>query len=730
MKEFNNFCRIKSKSFMFFLSTKNFGNNFVHTKEGMFYMKKLSTKIVTAIVFCSILISSIIGATSIVKSTSIIKSEAKDKLLNIALSRGNEYSIQTSKAENIVNGLSEIVLGSIDVSKAKDDKYLISYEKELGNMVKNIGDSTEGIDELYINFDPKFTSGSKGFDVTYIYDKSKKENNVSFDVCKLEDYKEDNEDLDWYYNPIKAKKGLWSDIYLDSVTKVNMISYSMPIYFNNELIGVAGIDISFENLKKLILSTKVYDTGNAFLLSENYNFLVDKSKTSEDNFSTIDSGKYKYITDEMKNNKASVIEVNYQGQQTLIGYYRMDNGQILGVNVPRSEVFKGLNELLYIIISVIIIGLIISSLIALYISRRISKPIEECSQHMNILAKGDLTHQISNNYLKMNDEIGLLARSIKSMQEGIKNLIKNVQNESNICEEAIEDVKDNVNKLNSSIEDVSASTQELSAGMEETAASAEEMEATAQEIQKAVESIAKNSQNGVAKVVEINKRAIHTKESVNEAQIKANDILLITKKELEKAIENSKVVEKISALSEAIMQITNQTNLLALNASIEATRAGEAGRGFSVVAEEIRKLAEESKNAVTGIQSIVDKVTTSVDELSNSSNKLLHFVSNDVQNDYNTLIDVADKYSEDAKFVDSLVTEFSSTSEELLASIQDVLKTISGVSQAAGEGASGTTDIAQKVTEITSKSNNILELTKKSNDSSERLKEEILKFKI
>lgn len=693
-------------------------------------MKKLSTKIVFAIVLCLVIISSIVGITSIAKSSSIIKSEAKDKLLNIASSRGNEYSIQTSKAENLVMDLSGIVLGSIDVSKAKDDNYLNNYEKELGSIIKRLGDSNKDIVGLYMNFDPKFTSGSQGFDATYSYDENKKEGAVSLNNYELEKYKEDNKDLDWYYKPINSKKGVWSDVYEDSVSKVDMISYTMPIYSNNELIGVAGIDISFDQLKNLILSTKVYETGNAFLLSDDYNFLVDKSKTPKDNFLTMNNGIYKNIIDEIERNKASVIETNYEGKQTLIGYYRMNNGQILGVNVPSSEVFKSLYKLIYIIVLVILIGLIISIVIALYVSRRISKPIEECSQYMNVLAKGDLTQKISEKYLKMNDEIGALVRSTKSMQDGIKNLIENVQNESSICQEAVENVKDNINQLNSSIEDVSASTEELSAGMEETAASAEEMEATALEIEHAVESIAKNSEKGANEVLEINKRAIHTKESVTEAQRKANDILLITKKELEKAIENSKVVGQISTLSEVIMQITDQTNLLALNASIEAARAGESGRGFSVVADEIRKLAEESKNAVISIQNIIVKATTSVNELSNSSNKLLNFVSNDVQEDYKTILNVADKYSEDAKFVDILVTEFSSTSEELLATIQDVLQTISGVSQAANEGASGTTEIAQKVIEITSKSNSILELTKKSDDSSERLKEGILKFKI
>lgn len=693
-------------------------------------MKKLSTRIVTAILLCSILISSAVGFTSIARSSSIIKNEAKERLLNIAEGRGNEYSIQTSKAENTVNELAEIVLGSIDISKVKEDNYFIKYQEEMSNIVKSLGDSNKGIEGLYINFNPKFTSGNQAFDIAYDYDEEKKEGSIVNNNYKLEDYIEDNEELAWYYKPIKAEMGLWSDIYEDSISKTNMISYTKPIYYNNELVGVAGIDISVDNLKNMILSTHIYETGNAFLLSKDYKFLVDKSKTDKDNLATIDGGKYKYITEGMKNNKSSVLEINYEGKDSLMAYYKMDNGQIIGINVPSLEVFKGLNNLIYIIMLVISIGLILSILIAIYIGKKISKPIEECSRHMDILAKGDLTNSVNEKYLKMNDEIGLLVRSIKSMQDSIKVLINNVKDESKTSQDAVERVKESISKLNNTIEDVSASTEELSAGMEETAASAEEMDATAQEIKKAVETIAENSQNGANKVLEIKNRAIHTKANVNDAQKKATDILLSTKKELEGAIENSKVVKEISILSEVIMGITEQTNLLALNASIEAARAGEAGRGFSVVAEEIRKLAEQSKDTVISIQNITSKVTTSVKELSSSSSDLLYFVSNDVQNDYNTLLNVADQYSEDAKFVESLVTDFSSTSEELLATIQDVLRTIEGVAQASNEGAMGTTDIAQKAMDITSKSKDILELTKKSGDSSERLKEEISKFKI
>jgi methyl-accepting chemotaxis protein len=141
-----------------------------------------------------------------------------------------------------------------------------------------------------------------------------------------------------------------------------------------------------------------------------------------------------------------------------------------------------------------------------------------------------------------------------------------------------------------------------------------------------------------------------------------------TRAELGEAIENSKVVEQISILSESIIQITAQTNLLALNASIEAARAGEAGRGFTVVAEEIRKLAEQSKGVVSKIQNITDQVKDSVNHLADSSNKLLEFMSTDVNNDYMSMLEIADKYNLDASFVSSMVSDFDSTSNDLLKS--------------------------------------------------------------
>ncbi|KIL08880.1 chemotaxis protein [Clostridium botulinum] len=382
-------------------------------------------------------------------------------------------------------------------------------------------------------------------------------------------------------------------------------------------------------------------------------------------------------------------------------------------------------------INIIIISVlgVLSVVFGIMIINTIIKPLNMLKIELDSLAErgGDLTQEIE---INSEDEIKDLSVSLNKFIQNLRNIIKQVNESSNSIEDVTELIKDNVTKLNSDIEEVSATTEELAANMEETAASSEEMLATSQEIEEVVKSISQKSQEGAIKAGEISNRAEDTKINVQASEMKSTELFKSTKIELEEAIQESKVVEEINVLSESIMQITSQTNLLALNAAIEAARAGEAGKGFSVVAEEIRKLAEQSKDTVIEIQNITGKVTSAVGNLSSSSDKLLKFMSIDVYNDYKKMLDVADKYSEDAEFVDSLVTDFSSSSEELLASLQEVIKTIDGVSQAANEGAGGTTDIASSILQVNDKSNSVLENSLKSQENAKKLKEEISKFKI
>ena len=213
-------------------------------------------------------------------------------------------------------------------------------------------------------------------------------------------------------------------------------------------------------------------------------------------------------------------------------------------------------------------------------------------------------------------------------------------------------------------------------------------------------------------------------------QVHANEVHMEIEKSLKRAREDAKVVEQIQVLSSSIMEITAQTNLLALNASIEAARAGEAGRGFAVVAGEIGNLAVQSRQTVEKIQEVTKSVTGAVGNLTKDAEKLLDYVATDVSQSYDTFEQVANDYNNDAKAVDGLITEFSAISEELLASVESIMTAMNEITVASEEGAKGTTNIAERSTDILQSSEVVVSEVARSKDIAQTLRQEVQKFKV
>ena len=376
------------------------------------------------------------------------------------------------------------------------------------------------------------------------------------------------------------------------------------------------------------------------------------------------------------------------------------------------------------------VAIIISALITILFSRSLNKDFKTLGNYFNTLATGNFKISLPDGYTERKDDFGTLGNEIETMKESVAKLVRSAKVEADKIISVVGNVNGNMKELNANIEDVAATTEELAASMEETAASAEAMTTTSNEIEMASRSIAKKSQEAALQVIEISKRAKNTKKDVQLSKEQANAIGLEIEGKLKLALEQSKVVAQIGVLTESIMSITEQTNLLALNASIEAARAGESGKGFAVVANEIRHLADQSKTAVGKIGEVTTEVTDAVTNLSESSSALLHYVSTDINNSLQRMMEVADAYKEDAAYVDELITEFSATSEELLASIESMIGSVSEVAQAATEGAIGTGDIAEKIANITDKSADVTEQVEISRESSMLLQEEISSFTV
>ncbi len=483
---------------------------------------------------------------------------------------------------------------------------------------------------------------------------------------------------------------------------------------------------------------------------------VDSIKNSTGNLATIFKNDTRVSTNVLQENgkraigtKASkeVIEkvltkgIEYNGVALVAGknaftYYtplKDGSGKIIGMwftGIDKSVVDDQIRDILFQIALIVFIILLLGAALSYLIGNSMSKVIRQIEYCLNKFSEGDFSVSLPEKILKIPSEIGHMAKSANALHNSVTGIIKTIICESGKIDDSVRTSIASITDLNSSIEEISATTEELSAGMEETAAAMEEMNATSSDIESAVENIATKAQETSFAAQDISKRADILMVSAKKSKDHAYTIYESANNELTTAIEHAKSIEKIRVLSESIMQITTQTNLLSLNAAIEASRAGESGRGFAVVADEIRKLAEDSKIAVSEIQGVTKEVFTSVEDLVRSSKNILAFIESTVIPDYTSQTASSEQYSNDAERIDNLVMDFTSTSQELLVSIGNMLKAINEVTISANESAEGTTNIASRTSDMLFKGSEVVNLSEISKKSSESLRKYVAGFKI
>ncbi|MBC2724235.1 methyl-accepting chemotaxis protein [Desulfosporosinus sp.] len=518
-----------------------------------------------------------------------------------------------------------------------------------------------------------------------------------------------------------------------------VISYAVPIKQDGKIIGVLVALRDGTSLSTITKDIKYGETGNSFMINKKGTTIAHTNKdlvmNMDNDFENVKQDPklepLVKLEREMVEGKTGAGEYEYDGVVKYLGYAPIPGTEwSLAIAAPKDDVMSGIKTMGKSVLIASLVVLFLGLGLGYYISRLIATPFMSAAEHLEVISSGDFTRVTPKEFLERNDEIGVLSNAINTMQESVREVVKGVINESKNVEETVLATRQTMTVLTQQIEEVSATTEQLSAGMEETAASSEEMSATATEIERAVNSIAEKAQQGALSAGEISQRANTLNQTAVSSQNSAQSIYHITQEKMVTAIEESKAVDKINVLSEAILQITSQTNLLALNAAIEAARAGEAGRGFAVVADEIRKLAENSKDTVTQIQEVTKLVVSSVGNLSESSVSILEFIDKQVLKDYENMVGISEQYNKDAEFVDSLVTDFSATAQQLTASVQEMTKVIEEIAVSANQGAEGTTNIAQKNIMVVEKANEVINHAERSKESSESLLKIVSRFEV
>ncbi|AHN21351.1 methyl-accepting chemotaxis protein [Lysinibacillus varians] len=392
-----------------------------------------------------------------------------------------------------------------------------------------------------------------------------------------------------------------------------------------------------------------------------------------------------------------------------------------------TEATKIANNSSLIILGIAIVTTILALLISVFITRLITVPINKLNATAKVIAEGDLSGEDIN--VKTNDEIGVLADSFNEMKRRLHSIINNVAAN-------VEQTTAAAEQLAASTDQVAISSNEVANRIEVTSEGANQSAITGRESATAMDETA----HGVQRIAEatqlLNSKALDTQVIANEGgktlQTAENQMAVIqqssheTNERIKQLSAQSTEIEKIIKV---ITDITEQTNLLALNAAIEAARAGEHGKGFAVVADEVRKLAEESKASA---HQIVD-LTTSIQQETNAVEKAVSVTVQNVEEGV-TFIQNAqvsfDTIMKAIQEITSQIEDVSASTEEISASTEEVAASVNEMASAATTAAEQSEMIAAAVEEQTATIQEINAVAKSLSEGAMTVQEEINKFKI
>jgi len=336
----------------------------------------------------------------------------------------------------------------------------------------------------------------------------------------------------------------------------------------------------------------------------------------------------------------------------------------------------------WIVIAASVIGLLLALGFGMVLTQSISRPLNNAVTVTERIASGDLTVKLEQT---SQDEIGILLEALNKMTENLKKLIAEIQLAS-------QSVASGSDELSASSEEITRTMNDLSARATQIATSAEEMSQSVLDIAKNASSIANTS----VETGEIARKGAEiVQNSARESQMIAETVRKSTNVMQTLGQKSQQIGEIIGVIND----IADQTNLLALNAAIEAARAGEQGRGFAVVADEVRKLAERTGKATAEISEMIRSIQGEVNEAIGA----MEDTNTKVETGLRYATEAGDQLSHIVKSVEglqSMVQQIASATEEMSSTSEMISGDIQGIAHGAKEISSGADQIAQSSSEL------------------------------
>ncbi|USB34319.1 methyl-accepting chemotaxis protein [Paenibacillus sp. YPG26] len=472
-----------------------------------------------------------------------------------------------------------------------------------------------------------------------------------------------------------------------------------------------------DQLKKISLG----DDSKVQLLSPDGN-IVASSIQEENNKKT----EYTVINGE-KNNSGSLFTENSKDQSVLAAYNtQVTSGwKVVGILPTANLVKDAKGILLTTFISAVVVALI-AILIGIWMVRMIARPLGNMKNLMREGATGNLSVRVTH---KSRDEIGQLAASFNLMMEHITELVKQTNASAQEVLDTANDLSKASDKTAMSAREIAIATEEIANGAGSLATEAERGNALSEDISNQMYIVIEANQSMQESARAVEKSSHMGTEFLNNLMSKTNSTAEITQSLSQKVDSLKNSTSSVLKVLEVMQNITKQTNILSLNATIEAARAGAAGRGFMVVADEIRQLAEQSRQSITMVAEITDQIQDEMNQTVTAlaaANPLFADQISSVKETNEIFVSVQQQME---SFLDKLgsVTESIDGLNQSQTVLSDAMANVSAVAE---ESSATSEEVASLSNEQQSVGQQLVQLSDKLSNVSNGLKESLSKFRV
>lgn len=507
--------------------------------------------------------------------------------------------------------------------------------------------------------------------------------------------------------------------YKDDVSStVQNYMYDLAISYGNMMENeiAAGNELDYDTYSKLLSGVKVSGMTSSYAYIVSADGIMQYHPTQEKVGNAVENEVVSGLVKDIaagKHPSPACTTYLFKGTMKYASYNVLSDNSILVITADEDDALSAVNEVTTYAIIAIVGSVLLFAVIGIFFGIFLTKPIVQITEIVTQTAAFQFKHSdAAGKIVKRKDECGAMGRAVASMRANLRTMVGDISDVNSSISGSVTELESISNQINAMCTDNSATTQQLAAGMQETSATTDTINTNIGAMKVEADDISKLASDGVALSSEVMDRANDLRQSTQNATNKTTAMYTSVKEKTEQAIEDSKAVDRINELTEAIMSISSQTSLLALNASIEAARAGDAGRGFAVVATEIGNLANQTSQTVGDINTIVSDVNEAVSGMAKSLQETMDFLEQVVLKDYADFEKVSEQYEKDADEFEKSMVNIGDGISTLLDSITDIVSALDGINSIVGESTVGVTDIAEKTTDVvaqTSKNTEIVD---------------------